>query len=130
VGILVASLGLVMVLPDSVRQGEAVPMTLRLTNGGPKPRTVYLGGRPIAFDIVITRADGTPVWQRLNGAVINAILQVRVLAPGEVLEFSDIWKQQDNRGRPVKAGNYGVTGVLPGDPPKELRTPMASLRVL
>jgi hypothetical protein len=101
-----------------------------LTNPGPKPQTVYLGGRPTAFDIVITRADGTQVRQRLKGAVINAILQVRVLSPGEALEFSDTWKQHDNRGRPAPPGEYRVTGVLQGDPPEALRTRSARLRIL
>jgi hypothetical protein len=130
VGTLVAPLRFEIVLPDSIRQGEPVPITLLLTNPGPKPATVYLGGRPTAFDIVITRTDGTPVWRRLNGAVINAILQVRILAPGETLEFSDTWRQQDERGRQIKAGEYRVTGVLPSDPPEKLRTPTASLHVL
>ncbi|HEX5575665.1 MAG TPA: BsuPI-related putative proteinase inhibitor [Gemmatimonadales bacterium] len=107
-----------------------MPITLRVSNPAQKPATVYLGRRPTAFDIVITRTDGRPVWRRLNGAVSNAILQVRVLAPREVLEFSDTWRQQDDRGRPVQAGEYRVTGVLPGDPPQQLRTSTASLHIL
>jgi Intracellular proteinase inhibitor len=119
-----------LVLPDHARQGEAVPITVRLSNPGPEPATVYLQGRPTAFDIVITRADGTPVWRRLNRAVISSILQVLVLPPGEAIEFTDHWSQQNDRGQAVPAGEYRVTGVLPTDPPTELRTRTGQLRIL
>ena len=119
-----------IVLADTVRSGEAVPITLRLTNTDRKPATAYLQGRPAAFDIVITRRDGTPVWRRLEGAVVPAVLQVRSLAPGAVLEFHDSWPQRTNLGAAVGPGDYLVTGVLPTDPPAELRTRPASLRIL
>ena len=119
-----------LVLPDHARRGKAVPITLRLSNPGPEPATVYLQGRPTAFDIVITRADGTPVWRRLDRAVISSILQVRVLPPGQALEFTDRWSQQDDRGQAVPVGEYRVTGVLPTDPPSELRTQTVRLRIL
>jgi Intracellular proteinase inhibitor len=116
--------------PDPVSQGEDLPVTLRLSNPSAEPAMVYIAGRPAAFDIVITRLDGTPVWRRLTGAVISAILQVRVLAPQETLEFSHTWKQQDHHGRSIPPGEYRLTGVLPGDPPEELRSNTARLRIL
>ena len=124
------SMTLDIVLPDTVRAGDVVPITLRLTNTSKKPITVYLGGRPVAFDIIVRRRDGTPVWRRLEGAVITAILQVRQLAPGEVLEFHDSWPQQTNQGQSVGPGEYRVTGVLPTDPPEELRTEPVALCIL
>jgi hypothetical protein len=129
-GTLLASMTLQIMLPTSVPVGAAVPITLRLTNTSPKPVTAYLQGRPVAFDIIVSSRDGALVWRRLEGAVIPAILQVRTLAPGEVLEFSDAWLQQNNRGESVGPGEYLVTGVLPTDPPAELRTPSAALRIL
>jgi hypothetical protein len=128
--LLLNSVTLDIVVPAAVRVGEAVPITLRLTNTGRRPGTIYLQGRPVAFDIVITRRDGTPVWQRLDEAVISAILQVRELAPGEVIEFSDTWSQSTNDGESVPPGDYLVTGILPTDPPAELRTRTATLRIL
>ncbi len=119
-----------IVLPDTVRSGEAVPITLRLTNSDRKPATAYLQGRPTAFDVIVTRRDGTPVWRRLEGAVVPAVLQVRSLAPGAVLEFHDTWPQRTNLGAAVGPGDYLVTGVLPTDPPAELRTRPARLRIL
>jgi uncharacterized protein (DUF58 family) len=129
-GTFLASMTLQIVLPATVRAGEAVPITLRLTNTGRKPVTAYLQGRPVAFDVIVSRHDGTVVWRRLEGAVVSAVLQVRSLAPGEVLEFSDSWSQQSNLGESVGSGEYLVTGVLPTDPPAELRTQPVPLRIL
>jgi hypothetical protein len=70
------------------------------------------------------------VWRRLEGAIVPAVLQVRSLAPGEVLEFHDTWPQRTNLGAAVGPGDYLVTGVLPTDPPAELRTHAAPLRIL
>ncbi len=129
-GIFLGSMTLQIVLPATVRSGEAVPITLRLTNTSREPVTAYLQGRPVAFDVIVSRHDGTVVWRRLEGAVVSAILQVRTLAPGEVLEFSDTWSQQSNLGESVGPGEYLVTGVLPTDPPAELRTQSVPIRIL
>ena len=117
-------------LPVTVRSGEAVPITLRLTNTNRKPATAYLQGRPVAFDVIVSRHDGSVVWRRLEGAVVTAVLQVRSLAPGAVLEFHDTWPQRTNLGAAVEPGEYLVTAVLPTDPPAELRTRPVSLRIL
>jgi hypothetical protein len=119
-----------IVVPPMVRLGEAVPITLRLTNTSRNPVNVYLQGRPTAFDIIVSRGDGTVVWRRLERAVISTILQVRPLAAGESLEFSDLWSQQSNLGERVPPGAYSVSGVLPGDPPAELRTQSVPLHIL
>jgi hypothetical protein len=119
-----------VMLPGVVHAGDIVPITLRVTNTGGETATLYSQGRPTAFDITVTRAGGGLVWHRLNRAVISAVLQVRELRPGESLEFTDSWDQRDDGGRPVPAGEYQVTGVLPTDPPAELRSKPARLRIL
>jgi hypothetical protein len=119
-----------LVLPGTVQVGDSVSIMLRVTNTGRKPATLYSQGRPTAFDIVVARPDGSLVWHRLNQAVISSVLQVRELAPGEMLEFEDSWDQRDDRGQAVSAGEYRVTGVLPTDPPAELRSRPARLRIL
>jgi Intracellular proteinase inhibitor len=129
-GILLGPMTLHLVMPAGVRVGQGVPITLRLTNAGRRAADVYLQGRPAAFDIVVTRRDGTPVWRRLEGAIVPAVLQVRSLAPGAVLEFHDTWPQRTNLGAAVGPGDYLVTGVLPTDPPAELRTRPVPLRIL
>src|SRR5580765_5459389 len=119
-----------LVMPARVRVGEPVPITLQLRNADRRAADVYLQGRPAAFDIVVTRRDGTPVWRRLEGAVIPAVLQVLSLTPGAVLEFHDSWPQRTSLGAAVEPGEYLVTGVLPTDPPAELRTRPSRLRIL
>jgi uncharacterized protein (DUF58 family) len=119
-----------IVLPDSVRAGEPVPVTLRLTNTGPEPLTLYLQGRPTAFDLTIRRLDGAIVWRRLEGQVVSAILAVRQLEPGASLEFEEVWRQVSNTGEAIPPGDYRITGALPTDAPEPLQTSPALLRIV
>lgn len=100
-------------LPDSVRAGEAVPMTLTVRNAGRTTAHLGLVGRPIAFDLTITTSAGAEIWSRLHHQTIPMILQVALLDPGEHLEFTHVWDQRDNHGRPVYAGTYHVRAILP-----------------
>ena len=118
-----------IVVPDSVPLGAPVPIVLRLTNPGPEPITVYLQGRPIAFDITVTDAQGRMVWRRLEGKVVTAILAIRRLEPGAHLEVEDIWRQVAGSGAPVPPGEYQVAGSLPTDA-EPLRTAPARLRIV
>jgi hypothetical protein len=104
-------------------------MVLRLHNDGPAADLV-LQGRPVAFDLVVTRPNGTPVWRRLAQAVIPAILVLRQLGPGESLAWRDSWNQVDDQGDPVPPGDYLVTGRLPTEPGTHLATPPARLRLV
>ncbi len=88
-------------------------MTLTVENTAEETVALGLTGRPIAFDLTVTTADGAEVWSRLHGRTIPMILQMALLEPGQQLEFSDTWDQRDNRGRPVDPGVYQVRGVLP-----------------
>ena len=118
-----------MVLPARVHVGEEVPITLRLTNMSRLPVTTYLQGRPVTFDVIVSRADSSVVWRRLQGSFVSAILQVRTLPPGESLEFKEKWSQRGNSGKPVPPGEYLVTGILPTDPPAKLQTAAVPLRI-
>jgi hypothetical protein len=115
--------------PPQVRAGEQVPVTLRVTNSGKNPFELYLRGRPVAFDIIVARASGEIVWRRLEGETVAAILQVRVLAPGESLELKDEWKQRTNGGELVEAGDYTLHGVLLTDAAKGMETGEVPLKV-
>jgi len=115
--------------PDSARSGDPIPVVLRLTNPTERPVEAYFLGRTITFDIVVSRADGAVVWRRLEGAVVPGILQVRTLAPGETLEWRDVWRQQTNAGTPVGPGTYVILGLLPSDAPAPRRTPEVRVRV-
>lgn len=116
-------------IPPEVRQGEPVPVTLRLSNTSHQPITVYLMGRLTAFDIEVANEAGSIVWRRLAGQTIPAILGVRTLSPGEALTFEGSWPQRDQSGRPVPAGIYTLTGVLPTDA-EPLRTAARRLHVV
>lgn len=123
------SLRLQLIVPSKVRIGAVVAITLRLENAGDGPIELSLRGRRIAFDIVVRRETGEDVWRRLDGQIIPAILQLRVLEPGEVLELRATWDQAATAGTPVGPGEYLVQGLLLTDGPAPLVTPPVSLRV-
>jgi hypothetical protein len=117
-------------VPREVRVGDAVPMKLRVANLGDRPLTLRLTGRPIAFDLIVTSADGTTVWRRLEEATITMVLQVRTLASGETLVLEDVWRQQAAGGARVSPGDYAVTAALLTDAPIPLRAAPVSLRIV
>ena len=115
-----ASLRISIDVLAEVRVGETVPMTLRLQNIGDRSLDLYLRGRTIAFDVVVTRNDGSVVWRRLEGEIIPAIIQHVLLGAGEVLALETEWDQRATAGTPVEPGLYYVQATLPtdeGDPP-------------
>jgi uncharacterized protein (DUF58 family) len=116
-------------VPPQVRAGEPVPVTLSVTNRGKTPLTLYLKGRPIAFDVVVRRKGGPIVWRRLHGATIAMVLRVETVPPGDSLRFEEIWPQRTQSGAPAEPGDYTVTGELPTDGPEPLRSAAAPLRI-
>jgi hypothetical protein len=116
-------------VPPAASSGQPVPVQLRLRNSGAEPATVYLRGREIAFDIVVTRAGGDTIWHRLEGAAIPAIAQVRRLGPGEELVLEDRWSGRDRNGKPVPVGDYQVSGSLLTDR-EPMRAGPVALRVV
>lgn len=99
-------------VPGSVVAGETVPIKVRVRNVSSAPLDLYLRGRDVTFDIAITDSAGDAVWSRLAGEPIQAILQLRTLAPGEVLELSHDWDQKSQRGGAVAPGRYTVRGTV------------------
>jgi Intracellular proteinase inhibitor len=116
-------------LPPQVAAGDSVRVTLRLTNTGAAPRDVYLMGREIAYDVVVLAPDGSPVWSRLAGETVPAILQIRTLPPGGSLTFHAAWSGRTAGGRPAPPGEYTVRGYLPTDDAR-LETPPVPLRIV
>jgi hypothetical protein len=123
------SLRLSLGAPARSATGTPLPYTLTVENVSGRALDLYLRGRTIAFDIVVLNTAGVPVWRRLEGEVIPAILRLETLAPGQLLELSDRWDQRDNAGRTVPAGDYSAYGeVLTEGAP--LRTPNVTLRIV
>ena len=117
-------------VPSQAVIGRPVPVTLLVENAGERTTDLHLLGREAAFDVVVSRSDGTVVWRRLEGEIIPAILQLKTLAPGEVLELHALWPQRTNRGRRVEAGLYSVRALLPTDDASPLETPTVQLRIV
>jgi hypothetical protein len=103
-----------IVIPPRGAVGAPVPITLRIANTAERPIELHLQGRTIVFDLTVRRGAAV-VWRRLEGESVPAILQIRMLAPGEVLELKDTWRQADNAGRRVGPGEYSVSGEIPTD---------------
>jgi hypothetical protein len=123
------SLSFTLVAPHTVRRGEPVPVVLHLTNTSARTVNLYLTGRTIAFDIIVTGADGHVVWHRLEHVTGQQIVQVKTLAPRETFELKDVWHQRTNAGARVSPGDYTLTGVIPTDR-ESLRTVPVPLRIM
>jgi hypothetical protein len=106
------SLRLTLVVPADAAAGAAVPVTLTVENVSGRRLDLYLRGRTVTFDIVVSDAAGTTVWRRLEGEVIPAVLRLEPLQAGQVLEMRDTWDQRDNAGQSVGAGDYHVRGEV------------------
>jgi hypothetical protein len=99
-------------VPERVATGEPVPVVLRAENVSAGTLDLYLQGRNIAFDVVVTDAGGRVVWRRLEGEIVPAILRIETLEPGAALELEARWDQRSNAGEPVDPGRYTVHGEL------------------
>ena len=120
---------LALEVPREHACGRRVPIVLRVHNGTARNVELGLGGRDITFDVVVTDAAGAIVWRRLQGAAVQSILQLRVLAPGETLELRAEWACRGARGKLVPAGEYTVQAFLPTDEPEPLRSAPQPLRL-
>ena len=114
-------------VPRNVAAGQPVPVTLRISNTSDHSIDLYLQGRAIAFDVIVQRGSEV-VWRRLEGATVPSILQIRTLAPGEVLELKETWKQENNAGGRVDPGDYTVSGAVLTDR-EPLQAPPVPLRI-
>ena len=123
------SLSIELAVPAEVRTGEIVTVTMRVRNRGARSVDLALLGRSPTLDVIVTRATGETVWQRLEHEVIPSILALRVLAPGEQLEVTARWDQRGRAGSAVAPGPYLVRGLLLTDG-APLEAPPASLRLL
>lgn len=120
---------LALEVPADPAHGEAIDVVLRVRND--TPRTVELGlrGRDPTFDVVVADGSGRIVWRRLEGAALLAILQLRVLAPGEELVLRARWDGRTREGVAAPPGDYAVHALLHTDESVPLATRPVPLRV-
>ncbi len=123
------SLELSIDMPAQVRQGQPVLITLQVRNTTDRLLNLYLRGRTIAFDLVVSSPDGSLIWRRLAHEMIPAIIRVETLAPGEKLALEAVWSLQSNDGEPVLPGAYRVGGELLTDR-EPLVTPTRPIEIL
>ena len=116
-------------VPQSVAAGAPVPITIRVKNETAAPLDLYLRGRDATFDITVADSVGDVVWRKLEGEVTQAILQLRTLAPGEVMELGHTWDQRSQRGNPVPAGEYRIRATVLTDGQSTLVSEEVPLRI-
>jgi hypothetical protein len=123
------SLRFVVEVPERVDAGEAVRVRLVVENVSAAGVTLYVTGRPVAFDVEVRDDADRLVWRRLEGEIVSMVLQIRELAAGERLVFETEWDQRTRAGQLVPPGAYRVRGLLPSDVPEPMVTPAAALRI-
>lgn len=123
------SLSLELVVPDQVRPGAVIRFTLRVRNQAHRPLDLYLRGRTPTMDVIVTGPGGEVVWRRLEDEIIPAIVQLRVLQPGQQLEVTAEWDQRTRAGSRVAPGPYAARGSLLTEG-KPLDTPQARFEIL
>ena len=94
--------------PRYAAVGDTVPINIVVHNNRERRIDLNLTGREIAFDIVVARADSTIVWQRLRNVVIQPIVQLKTLEPGESFTLTDRWQA-------TQAGSFIIGAELPTD---------------
>jgi len=107
-----------------------VPITVRAENIGAAAVDLYLRGRTVAFDVTVERSGGEVVWRRLDGEIVEAVLQLRTLAPGGSLTLRAQWNQRMANETPAPPGDYRLRGVLLTDDPAGLTTALVPMRVI
>jgi hypothetical protein len=107
--------------PDEVEAGQTVNLKLIWRNLTDQPVGLTLGGRP-AYDFVVTTNEGKQIWRWLEGEVVQQILEIKTVDPGQKLEFTLEWQPVDQAGAPLAPGRYLVHGILNLEAPAVLKT--------
>jgi hypothetical protein len=105
-------------MPSEVPAGTKVPILLKMKNISNQVQTLRHGGG--GLEIVVTRQDGTKVYNSPN-YLRTSILYIRKLEPGEEYVISrEEWEQTDNNGTKVPPGIYIVQPRYRELPPRQL----------
>lgn len=118
--------------PSRVAAGKPIPLTLILTNHGNRAATISYGGQAgpaskMPFDFRVTGAsDGSTVWHRLEGVVVEDVGNAESLPPGDSLVFTDRWLAKTHDGQSMQPGIYCVRGALYAEGVSLDREPISS----
>lgn len=123
------SLELRLIAPASARSGQSLRFVVRATNVTDRTLDLFLTGRVLTFDIVLSDAGGREVWSRLHGQTVPAILRVERLGPRQTIEMEADWNGLGNNGGPLPPGTYGAEALLPGDAPGPWRSARVTIRI-
>lgn len=107
--------------PDEVEEGQTVNLKLIWRNLTDKAVELTLGGRP-AHDFVLTTNEGKQIWRWLEGEMVQQILEIKTVDPGQKLEFTLEWQPVDQAGAALPPGRYLVQGILNLEPPAVIKT--------
>jgi hypothetical protein len=107
--------------PDEVEAGQMVNLKLIWRNLTDQPVELTLGGRP-AYDFVVTSDEGKQIWRWLEGQVVQDILEIKTVDPGQKVEFMLEWRPVNQAGADLAPGRYLVYGVLNLESPTTLKT--------
>lgn len=111
-----ASVQVQLEVEQQVVAGESVTMRLKVENEGAQPVTLTFPTSQ-RYDFIVTRTDGTVVWQWSHGKNFTQAVGTLTLAPGQEVELQEEWDQRGNDGNLVAPGDYQVRGVLTVKPP-------------
>ncbi len=101
-------LALLLDVPATVRPGEEVSIAVTLVNRG--RAAVQVGAA--AVDVVVTREDGTEVWQRSKHEPPSAAPASTSLGPNEMRGSGGTWDQRDDAGQALAPGTYRIRAEL------------------
>lgn len=90
--------------------GEPIPMAFRVTNLSDREVTFVFSSSQL-YDFLVYQ-HGKVVWRWSDSKGFLTVITEKKLAPGDVLEFKEVWKQTDTHGNPARPGRYQAFGVF------------------
>lgn len=94
--------------PESVREGDPIPYAVIVANESDHQQEVHLQGREIVFDVTVAREHGRPLWRRLAGEAVEAILRLDTFSAGESRRLEGLIDS-----RVLKPGHYVMQAMVP-----------------
>jgi hypothetical protein len=111
-----------LVAPSEIGPGETAVFKIEVQNISGDPLTLF--ARDIYHDFIVSKEDGTVVWNwgHLKGGI--QILNILTFQSGEIKVYEGTWGQKDNDDNPVPAGTYFVSAFFEGEKTDDLQIPI------